>query len=120
MKRSELLKKAIEIAQNGANYDCNCESTRELNRFALELFLAEQKRDEGCAYEQIDDEQNIWKCDKCGEAWTFLEGGIVENNSRYCVACGLPIKRIITHGWDDDGNETTTITERRLTDGESK
>lgn len=50
MKRSELLEKAIKIAQNGANYDCNCESTRELNRFALELFLAEQKREAGCDY----------------------------------------------------------------------
>jgi hypothetical protein len=50
MTRSELLEKAIKLAKNGVEYEPQHASTRELNAFALELFLAEQKRSEGCAY----------------------------------------------------------------------
>lgn len=86
---------------------------------ALELLVAEQKRMEGCGYEQIDDDQNIWKCDKCKNEWCFIEVGVIENDTDYCPKCGLQILRIITHGWDEDGNETTTINVRDLTEGES-
>lgn len=88
-------------------------------QFLVDILLDEQKRSEGCAYEQIDDDQNIWKCDKCGEEWCFTEGGVIENNTDYCPKCGLPILRVITHGWDEDYNKTTTVTERDLTEGES-
>lgn len=39
------------------------------------------------------DEDGVWACHTCGLLWTFMDGGVKENEMNYCPKCG---KKIIT------------------------
>ena len=44
-----------------------------------------------CQWTPMDDESGTWES-ACGQAWTFMEDGPVENNVRFCHGCGKPIE----------------------------
>ena len=46
---------------------------------------------EPCAW-TLDDEESDTYASACGELWSFLEGGPVENRVRFCHGCGKPVK----------------------------
>lgn len=42
------------------------------------------------------DEDKAWVCDKCGEAWTLMEGGTPKShNMHFCPQCGAKITECI-------------------------
>ena len=45
-----------------------------------------------CQWTPTDDEDmpGTWES-ACGELWSFVEGGPVENNYRFCHGCGKPV-----------------------------
>lgn len=44
----------------------------------------------------INDEDNAWVCDKCGETWTLMEGGTPkDHNMHFCPQCGAKIVECI-------------------------
>lgn len=46
-----------------------------------------------CVWTPMDDEYtpDTWES-ACGEAWSFIDGGPVENNCRFCHGCGKPVE----------------------------
>ena len=45
-----------------------------------------------CQWTSTDDEDMPGTYDtSCGEIWSFVEGGPVENNYRFCHGCGKPV-----------------------------
>ena len=42
--------------------------------------------------EQDDDDMPGTYASACGEMWSFNDGGVVENNARFCQGCGKPIE----------------------------
>lgn len=68
----------------------------------LAVALVEEgyQKQENCNYIEtpagLDGNETMWECDKCGEAWTLLEGGTPEeHNMHYCPQCGAKIARCI-------------------------
>ena len=42
--------------------------------------------------EQDDDDMPGTYASACGEMWSFNDGGVVENNVRFCQGCGKPVE----------------------------
>ena len=42
--------------------------------------------------EQDDDDMPGTYASACGEMWSFNDGGVVENNVRFCQGCGKPVQ----------------------------
>lgn len=52
--------------------------------------VAESKR-ATCEWDLTDDENGIWES-SCGETWTFIDGGPIENNMKFCHCCAGLLK----------------------------
>ena len=48
-----------------------------------------------CLYELIDNENNIYECSNCKEAWQLTSGTLEDNNIHYCPICGYKISNDI-------------------------
>lgn len=60
---------------------------------AIETISAElaKPQDEPCTW-TLDDELSETYASRCGELWSFIDGGPIENRVRYCHHCGRPVK----------------------------
>lgn len=65
----------------------------KLVQVAIETISAElaQSQGEPCTW-TLDDELSETYASACGELWSFIEGGPIENRVRYCHHCGRPVK----------------------------
>lgn len=70
-------------------------------RNALEEIIEEVTRDT-CTYEQIEEDYNVWHCNKCKCDWCLEEGTPKDNNMNYCPECGARIKEIIEIREDEE------------------
>lgn len=59
------------------------------------LYTAPQPRrevaQEPCKWQLDDEESGTWESG-CGELWSFIDGGPVENRVRFCHGCGKPVE----------------------------
>lgn len=81
------------------NYDehetekfCNalCKAFVAASTFAPKEAAVQGGVPEACEWHLDDEENGIWQS-ACGEAWSFIDGGPVENSVRYCQGCGKPV-----------------------------
>lgn len=66
--------------------------------------------DEVCTWKPMDDEFMPGTYEgSCGAAWSFIEGGVAENDMKYCPQCGRKV--VIEHApqrpLSEDGGEST-------------
>lgn len=45
-----------------------------------------------CTMELVDDDHNVYQCDRCLELWQFEADGPEENGWRFCPVCGREIQ----------------------------
>lgn len=36
----------------------------------------------------VQEDEDAWRCTRCGALWTFIDGGPEENGARFCPVCG--------------------------------
>ena len=48
----------------------------------------------GCTMTLVDQEHNVFRCDKCSELWRFEADGPDENNWEFCPHCGRRIDHV--------------------------
>ena len=70
-------------------------------RNALEEIMEEVNKDT-CVYEQIEEDENLWRCNKCECIWCLEEGSPEKNNMNYCPECGSRITKNIEFEEDED------------------
>lgn len=48
-----------------------------------------------CDWQQEDDENmpQTYRT-RCGQLWSFIEGGPADNNMKFCHCCGKPVKEV--------------------------
>lgn len=46
---------------------------------------------EACEWREDDPDASLWET-ACGRSWVFTEGGPIENEVKFCVGCGKPVK----------------------------
>lgn len=51
---------------------------------------AAQAKEDACEWLLTDADNGVWES-ACGEAWTFIDGGPVDNSVRFCHGCGKPV-----------------------------
>lgn len=51
---------------------------------------AAQALEDACEWLLTDADNGVWES-ACGEAWTFIDGGPVDNSVRFCHGCGKPV-----------------------------
>ncbi|BBE09579.1 Uncharacterized protein MCB1EB_1418 [Mycoavidus cysteinexigens] len=60
----------------------------DLLRLKQDLLLALKNEGfETCEWQREDNERNTWRS-SCGELWSFVEGGPIENRVVFCQYCG--------------------------------
>lgn len=56
---------------------------------AVDMAIEALKRPTG-HWEEVRDMwgDTLWRCDRCGIEWTFIEGDPIDNGTYYCPNCG--------------------------------
>ena len=67
--------------------------------FAPSGYLVQAIKSGVCIWSQ-DEAGDMWSAD-CGDAWTFVDDGPLENNVRFCPFCG---RKVVANGYcEGDG-----------------
>ena len=71
---------------------------------ACPAFVArEQPMPRTCRWHETNEEEYLWTyTTACGHMWEFAEGGLVDNDTRYCPYCGGQIVEQPTEGEEND------------------
>jgi hypothetical protein len=96
--RELLLKAAALLSERApcAESECRVVDDGEVMKCIDELSAAARGVDSSCEWR----EEDPWGSEPgtydsvCGERWSFIDGGPVENNVRFCQGCGKPVKLV--------------------------
>ena len=114
-----------EAVKTGVCEICKETAVKECDRLNAEL-LAAKNDSRLCRW--VNDDDGVWHSE-CGESWEFIEGGPVENRTRFCHYCGggvvvvtigVPVGGDIISPADWDNFEAALRSIRRGDNGQSE
>ena len=90
---TQLLKQALDALENSCDFvfkDVEKAALRDKAIQAIRTHLASPP--EVCQWTSVNDEHMPDTYESaCGDMWSFIEGGINENNIRFCQGCGKKV-----------------------------
>lgn len=89
VKANALVQKASGVSEYWQN---EIDGTIEAIDMAIEALSADSVQGEWIEVEDYNGDVH-YKCDQCGEEWTFPYGSPKENNANYCPNCGSRMEK---------------------------
>jgi rubrerythrin len=95
-------------AADGSAYECGLQNqAQSVARLLLDILAAhsEPSREETRFLCDTSFDDEVWRCEACGDEWIFTDGTPEENNMNYCHRCGRKIIEIVRLKPEEDDDE---------------